>query len=131
MHTTIFAASTRLWDLELKKLARAQPVSYESMRRLEDPRENKVRATTIRWARAIPSFLHPRALVTQFPRIANTMADLWTQPKIFHMYYANWWLTTEEGAVAFRLKLNTIWQSSAFTLTRYITKLLVQMTKAP
>lgn len=85
MHTTLFEASTRLWNLELNKLAHAKPVSLENMRRREDPRENKVRASIIRWAREIPSTLRPRALVMQFPRIANTMADVWAQPKVFHM----------------------------------------------
>lgn len=76
MHTTIFAASTGLWNLELIRQAHAPPVV---------PRENRVRMSTVRGARSIPSTLRPRALVTQFPRLANTMADVWSQPKVFHM----------------------------------------------
>ncbi len=105
MHTTIFAASTRLWNLELKKLARAQPTSYETMRRPEDPRENRVRTSTIRWARGIPSTLRPRALVIQFPRIANTMADVWSQPKVFHMLLCQLMVDDRGGRRGFPLEV--------------------------
>lgn len=106
MHTTIFAASTRLWNHEFKKLARAsRPVSYEKMRRAEDPRENRVRFATVRWARTIPSALRPRALVIQFPRIANTMADVWCQPKVFHMLLCQLMVDDRGGRKGFPLEV--------------------------
>jgi hypothetical protein len=55
------------------------------------PRHASIRAEelvlpkTIKWARSIPSDLRPRALVIKFPRIANAMADIWSQPRLFNI----------------------------------------------
>ncbi len=106
MHTTIFAASTGLWNHELLKQAHApHPLSYEEMRKPEDPRDNRVRSSTIKWARSIPSALRPRALVIQFPRLANTLADVWCQPKVFQMLLCQLMVDDRGGRQGFPLEV--------------------------
>jgi hypothetical protein len=36
--------------------------------------------TTVRWMEALPSELQPTTIGKAFPRIANTLAALWTRP---------------------------------------------------
>lgn len=106
MHTTIFAASTGLWNQEFIKQAHLyHGISFESMRRPEDPRENRVRSSTIKWARTIPSALRPRALVIQFPRLANTLADVWCQPKVFYMLLCQLMVDDRGGRKGFPLEV--------------------------
>lgn len=106
MHTTIFAASTELWNQELIKQAyAAHSISYETMRRPEDPGENRIRRSTIRWARDIPSALRPRFLVINFPRIANTLADVWCQPRVFHMLLCQLTVDDRGGRQGFPLEV--------------------------
>lgn len=106
MHTTIFAASTKMWNQELLRFAQPRPdASFKNMRRAVDPRENKVRGNTVRWARTVPSALRPRALILQFPRIANTLADVWTQPKVFHMLLCQLTVDDRGGRQGFPLEV--------------------------
>lgn len=52
-------------------------MSYAHLRRPINPELLKVRRSTIDWARSIPSDIRPRALVINYPRIANILAAAW------------------------------------------------------
>ena len=42
--------------------------------------------TTVRWMETLPSEFQPTAIGKGFPRIANTLAALWTRPDAFMSY---------------------------------------------
>jgi hypothetical protein len=42
--------------------------------------------TTVRWMQSLPSEFQPTTLGKAFPRIANTLAALWTRPNEFMSY---------------------------------------------
>ena len=42
--------------------------------------------TTVRWMDTLPSEFQPAAIAKGFPRIANTLATLWTRPDAFQSY---------------------------------------------
>ena len=52
--------------------------------------------TTVRWMETLPSEFQPMVIVKAFPRIANTLAALWTRPDEF-MSYVNDLLIDRRG----------------------------------
>jgi hypothetical protein len=56
---------------------------FDHLRKDLDAKHLKVKRSTIEWARSIPSALRPRALVINYPRIANSLAEAWKNPRLF------------------------------------------------
>lgn len=85
MNTSIFPGMES-WNHGLARQAYGRiSEPREPTRRTSQDKLELVLGATIKWARAIPSELRPRALVIKYPRIANALADAWSQPKLFNM----------------------------------------------
>jgi hypothetical protein len=57
------------------------PGYWEEQRRPLTPSDRALTGNGIDWMLALPSSARPRALCEQFPRIANHLADIWSNPR--------------------------------------------------
>jgi hypothetical protein len=53
--------------------------SVKALRKL-DQTSSTLQRFTVQWAETLPSNVQPRALMREYPRIANMVALLWTEP---------------------------------------------------
>jgi hypothetical protein len=58
----------------------APELSKEKMRRRNSHEVNRLLSSTIDWLATLPLQVRPRALATQFPRVANRIAQEWKEP---------------------------------------------------
>lgn len=101
MNNSIFPPTRqRRQGFEARAYARQGP-PLETKERSPDRSVEVVLPQTIKWARAIPSELRPRALAIQFPRIANALADVWSQPSLFNMLLCQLMLDDRGGRQGF------------------------------
>jgi hypothetical protein len=57
-----------------------EPGYWDRQRRPTLPSDRALSGQTIQWLLALPLEMRPKALVDQFPRIANRLADAWPRP---------------------------------------------------
>lgn len=101
MNTAIFP-DTRQWNgVPAMQVYPKSNQAAEPTRQRTKRSEELVLGGTIKWARSIPSDLRPRALVIKFPRIANALADSWSQPKLFNMLLCQLMLDDRGGRQGF------------------------------
>ena len=101
MNTATFP-DTAQWNHRLVRQAYGKtPPPRETVQRKPARSEEVVLGATIKWARSIPSELRPRALVIKFPRIANAMADAWSNPQLFNMLLCQLMLDDRGGRQGF------------------------------
>lgn len=101
MRNSIFAYPKEGEWPYVKAQPQAPAVQYAHLRRKPDLELNKVRPATIQWARSIPSAIRPRALVIQFPRIANGLADAWDKPRVFAVLLEDYLIDKRGGRKGF------------------------------
>lgn len=101
MNTATFP-NTRQWDhVPARQAYPKADRSLETTRQGIKRGEELILGATIKWARAIPSELRPRALVIKFPRIANAMAGAWSNPRLFNMLLCQLMLDDRGGRQGF------------------------------
>jgi hypothetical protein len=84
MHTNILAASTRLWNQEFINRHMQAHRSLTKTCGVQKTRA-QTKCDALRSNGRAPFLLRPRAPVMRFSRVANTLADVWCQPKVFYM----------------------------------------------
>jgi hypothetical protein len=70
---------------EHQPIASSLPEQDWTARRKASPAETLLPAT-VRWIRALPGDVQPRALSATFPRIANMLANLWSNAAAWSEY---------------------------------------------
>lgn len=82
------------------------PEQNWSAQRKGKPAEFLLR-TTVRWMEALPSEFQPTAIGKAFPRIANTLAALWTRPDAFTSYLDDLLIDKRGGRQGFPIEALT------------------------
>jgi hypothetical protein len=57
------------------------PAKWKRLRRAKLPTDRALTGQAIDWLLSLPPGLHPEKLTTQFPRIANALAQAWPEPE--------------------------------------------------
>ncbi len=57
------------------------PAHWKRVRRATLPTDRALSGQTIDWLLSLPSSLRPQHLSTQFPRVANALAQAWGEPQ--------------------------------------------------
>lgn len=63
------------------ELARHSNVAWSERRRQPGPSDRALTGSTVEWVMSLPLSLRPQKLSMQFPRLANAIAPLWSEPR--------------------------------------------------
>jgi hypothetical protein len=66
----------------LNEVAALSPDYWKHRRRPQQPQDRALAGTTIDWFLELPSELRPRELCERYPRVANMVADAWSNAEV-------------------------------------------------
>jgi hypothetical protein len=80
--TDLSAARSVLDDLPegVLEVERLQPGYWEARRRKPVPSDRALTGAAMDWLIRLPAQVRPQALVEQFPRVVNAIAQVWSDP---------------------------------------------------
>jgi len=74
---------------------------WQAVRRAIDAKDNVLRDRTFKWLATLPASVRPMSTARQFPRIVNTIGDLWAHCEYSRLYFQSLLIDRRKGREGF------------------------------